>query len=750
MLTDSATNSFSLAPGTKLLSFIIKRELGSGGFGITYYAEHPHLNDAVAIKEYFPPAFASRLRDGSVVPKSNWQNREFYEYGLTGFLQEVKLLKQCGRHPHIVYARDYVEENGTAYILMDFEAGQTLEARLNKMNSPPTEDWLKTIFVRLLDGLGVVHDNQLLHRDIKPDNIYLRTNDDPLLIDFGSARSSLDARSPTSKILYAEGYSPKEQRLGATHQTAASDIYSVGATLRRAISGSMPISSDIRSDANNSRSRDPMIPAHIAYKDQYSLPFLKTIDWCMAVDARDRPQDVRTVQNCLLYNKLPEQCHEFFKTLTNVGEERLERADITMRSGKTIPSQNTVTPEYASLTTILRPAPCTTADNASVSRNSANKTLIGFCVLLIAVLFGLAWKVFAPQYFQNSDNQQGRVDINFVDSNESSVQPSNENRLTERLGLAERRQSAIEYVAASFSVDTDSRMRSLMASAQEAMASSNATVAKDSLDQLSELQINVLSTAPRKYTVGSTIAQIDSAYDQCVESTGGLTCIKSWFERERMQTFTLAPFSIDEAAVSFREFAKYALERDVKTEAEIKGFSRQLDSSTYDYVPLRGFNWRAPEGPGSTYRDFMDHPVVHVSYRDATEYCNHLNKRLPSTAEWEFAISYGKPRLYPGYFETLTVPSPQVNSSVLGSFKVRSEKIFDASSRIYGGTGNVAEWTTSTSSPGKQVRYLKGGSWNEISPAFMRIAALRAESQDSTFIDVGVRCATDLKKWAVK
>ncbi|MGA8258827.1 MAG: serine/threonine-protein kinase, partial [Arenicellales bacterium] len=176
-----------LGRGTRVSRYEVLDTLGAGGFGITYKAYDTQLQCEVAVKEYLPVDLAARDSDHSTVLPRSREVAEEYRHGLTRFLDEARVLAKF-KNRHIVRVSDYMEVNGTAYLVMDYEEGQPLSALLAQRAGPLPEVEIKNIFLPILDGLKAVHDAGLLHRDIKPDNIYLRRDGPPVLLDFGAAR----------------------------------------------------------------------------------------------------------------------------------------------------------------------------------------------------------------------------------------------------------------------------------------------------------------------------------------------------------------------------------------------------------------------------------------------------------------------------------------------------------------------------------------------------------------------------------
>lgn len=279
----------TLLDGTKQGQYEILGVLGVGGFGITYKARDNLLQSFVAIKEYLPADFALRDADGSsVIPRSATYTEQF-DWGLNSFLEEARTLKRFREH-HIVRVESFLETNGTAYMVMEFEEGDPLDAVI-KQEKNLSEAQLKQIFVPILKGLRAVHHEKFLHRDIKPGNIFLRKRGGPVLLDFGAARQALVEQSRSITGILTAGYAPFEQYSNARVLTPSADLYALGATMYRCITGRKPVEAPERVAALHNDETDPYVPAVEAGAGRYSIPFLQAIDWCLQPLAKDRPQN---------------------------------------------------------------------------------------------------------------------------------------------------------------------------------------------------------------------------------------------------------------------------------------------------------------------------------------------------------------------------------------------------------------------------------------------------------------------------
>ena len=184
-------NGRGLPPGTMISGeWRIERTLGVGGFGVTYEARNPRTRAHVALKEYMPAGCCSRDPKTSHVTAAPGREGDVFRWGREHFMKEAETLARL-EHPSIVRVITYFEANGTAYMGLAFEPDGTLRDWLDRLGRRPTEAEIDALLWPLLDALSQVHSLFLLHRDIKPDNIMVRADGTPALIDFGAARSAV-------------------------------------------------------------------------------------------------------------------------------------------------------------------------------------------------------------------------------------------------------------------------------------------------------------------------------------------------------------------------------------------------------------------------------------------------------------------------------------------------------------------------------------------------------------------------------
>lgn len=289
-MSDKKRHLNALKSGQKLHWYEIRDILGQGGFGITYLAQDLNLNHEVAIKEYLPIDLAIRTKSGTVSPVSDEYHERYY-WGLERFLDEARTLGQF-KHPNIVQVRNVFEANNTAYMVMEYEMGESFQEILNQRKTISESD-LKTIIFPIADGMKVVHAAGFIHRDIKPANIFLRFDGDPVLLDFGSARQSLERGNESLTSIFSRGYAPIEQYHSSEEtQGPWTDIYALGATMYRAISGIPPTDAVDRSAAIAQIEKDTYVPIEEICTENYSEDFLQAIDYALQFRQQDRPQSI--------------------------------------------------------------------------------------------------------------------------------------------------------------------------------------------------------------------------------------------------------------------------------------------------------------------------------------------------------------------------------------------------------------------------------------------------------------------------
>lgn len=229
-----------IQPGTVLnRTYLIGKALGQGGFGITYLALDLNTGRKVAIKEYYPNGQV--IRQGNIVLPTDETARVTLKRGGNLFFKEALLLSNFVSHPNIVNVLHFFRENNTAYIVMEYIDGHSLKEYLQMRGGKISFEETRQILCPIMRAVRDLHNAGLLHRDIAPDNIYLTTDGKVKLLDFGAARSGLLDETQNAALIIKPGYAPLEQYAGFKEQGTFTDIYALGATFYRSLTGVVPV-----------------------------------------------------------------------------------------------------------------------------------------------------------------------------------------------------------------------------------------------------------------------------------------------------------------------------------------------------------------------------------------------------------------------------------------------------------------------------------------------------------------------------
>jgi hypothetical protein len=251
----SQRDGFILAPNIMLTGrYRIGRVLGLGGFGITYVGRDERLHALVAIKEYYPSMYSVRMPGSSLVAPSGAEQAGPYRIGMEKFLDEARLLAQFRNTSEIVDVLDFFTEHGTAYMVMEYLEGRSLQEVLNERGGRLPFGEALSVILPVIRGLSHVHEKNILHRDISPDNIYITNDKRSKLLDFGAARMAISQGEQNLTVILKRGYAPLEQYNAGGRQGPWTDVYALCATLYRTLTGQMP------ADALARIEQDDLIP----------------------------------------------------------------------------------------------------------------------------------------------------------------------------------------------------------------------------------------------------------------------------------------------------------------------------------------------------------------------------------------------------------------------------------------------------------------------------------------------------------
>lgn len=278
----------ALQPGSHIGDLQINSILGVGAFGITYLVTDPAIGTRFALKEYLPSGHVSRQTDGKLLA-DNQQSEQIFVSGLKQFLNEARIVAAL-EHPNIVKVLRYFEANGTAYFLMPFYQGQALHFLLES-EGPFDREGSRALMLPLMDALEYMHKQGIVHQDIKPANIFMTRDGDPILLDFGVAATHSDKSSPIQR-LGSEGYAAPEQAATGGKIGPWTDIYGLAATLYRCVTGRIPASASNRQEVLAGGGADPLTAfSELAPGAQYG-GLTDAVELGLKIPAQERPSDV--------------------------------------------------------------------------------------------------------------------------------------------------------------------------------------------------------------------------------------------------------------------------------------------------------------------------------------------------------------------------------------------------------------------------------------------------------------------------
>ena len=306
-LADVADRALNDLPAGTVLNgqFRIGRVLGRGGFGITYLAWDDRLQRRAAVKECFPQGLVRRSQDGVTVQPFTSRVAPQFASVRDLFLREARVLARFHEHPAIVKVLSVLDTYGSAYLVMEYLAGGTLKSYLE---SQPDQRVPFEIALGLLspvmDALEAVHEQQLLHRDVSPDNIFITDGGRVKLLDFGAARQAAGQQTKSLPVILKEGYAPVEQYSARARQGTWTDVYALGATFYRVITGITP-------SAALDRMEDDDLAAPSALGVEIEPGAERALMRALSVQGADRPPTIAEFSAALMSGATPVEHREF-------------------------------------------------------------------------------------------------------------------------------------------------------------------------------------------------------------------------------------------------------------------------------------------------------------------------------------------------------------------------------------------------------------------------------------------------------
>ena len=386
-----------LKPGTVLNNrYLVGNSIGEGGFGITYIGRDLKLECKIAVKEFYPSGYANRNNTLSNEVTLNYQNEgEYFKTGVENFLREAKSIAKFNNESSIVDVRDFFEENGTAYIIMEYLEGENLSEKLKRDGKFEPEQIFR-LFLPMMDTLDKMHHENIIHRDISPENIRIQPNGDLMLMDFGSARYYTGMEKKTMSVQFKPGYAPFEQYNKKGNQGPWTDVYSLCATIYKCVTGVAPVDALERVQTDTLK-KPSELGAHIP------KPLENVIMYGMAIYPENR------CQSMLELKQLTEQAlggtNTVFIGKNNSALPKGVKAPATSYNNRTMPADRT----YGDTGMFYSEGNKNKQGRPNPENNSKKPFIIG--ILAAAAVLILAAVIFAILYFNEKNN-------------DSSIQPS--------------------------------------------------------------------------------------------------------------------------------------------------------------------------------------------------------------------------------------------------------------------------------------------------------------------------------------
>ena len=279
-----------LRSGTTVEEYLIEGVIGGGGFSIVYRCFDTNTSESVVVKEYFPNQLAVRGDSDEIQPIDD-RRVKASQIGLQQFFGEAYALSQI-QHPNVTNITSVFRANNTVYMVSKFESGKDLRWFIQKSQGELDQDFVQKAIPPIMSGINILHKRKLLHLDIKPANIFLRTNGQPLLLDFGASKAMNKDERFTSFQTLTPGFAPPEQH----HEEElgpGSDIYALGATIYACITGHAPPTSIKREEKH----RELKLKGA---EKRITQSVIDSVNWALELEIPKRPQNISEFANLFM------------------------------------------------------------------------------------------------------------------------------------------------------------------------------------------------------------------------------------------------------------------------------------------------------------------------------------------------------------------------------------------------------------------------------------------------------------------
>ena len=688
-----------------------------GGFGITYLGWDVNLQQRVAIKEFLPRDICARSMDSLDVTVHTDHDRTGFDFGKEQFLREARIVAKFD-HPNVVRVRSFFNANGTAYLVMDYYEGMSLGDYLTNMRRTIEPEVAVPLIIPILEGLEYVHERNVMHRDVKPANIYLAAIGKPILLDFGAARQAAAGDLARSiSVVLTEGYAPLEQYQRRTPQGPWTDVYGLAATLLRMVTGQIPAA------ALDRLGNDPLAQSNFAGLPDALKPALKR---AMAVKPGDRYQTATEFRLALQeFRRITEEGAAEVSSpeapQAVIAPEQRVQAGAEPPTGLPVKSSPAAQPVAPVVPAQAMSEPISLTRRLDVPPQPAP----------------LPERRAAPR----SPGAPVRAEPRTVAGARQAARPVGRRKADEWRPLASIVMALL--IAVLIAVGSITWLTSQDAPASPALAPATPLAAEPSKAASTQKPSPYLPKPLAARTPLPEMVQIPSGDFEMGDA------------RSRNNEKPVHPVRV----------AAFKLGLHEVTVAQFRAFVQQAQYSNprWTNYPCESAGGRMPSWDAPGYVQGDNHPVVCVSWEDAVAYTQWLSRetgqvfRLPTEAEWEFTARAGTrtqmwwgDQFQEGYANCSGCPPARNAPQAVRSHPKNPLGLFDMN-------GNVREWTCSMYAPygigaesqcgtpaAESLASVRGGSWQETQEALRSAYRLGFEPYRRN-VWTGFRVAQELR-----
>jgi serine/threonine protein kinase len=276
--------------GESVDNYLIEGVIGGGGFSIVYRAFDTTVGESVVLKEYFPNLLAVRGSGTEIKPVTD-KKKPAFDIGMQQFFAEAHALSKI-RHPNVITITNVFRSNNTAYMVSRLQPGKDLRWMIKRCQGDLDQAFIQKVMPPVISGVDTLHRNGILHLDIKPANILLRTDGGPMLLDFGASKTMSREERFSSFQTLTPGFAPPEQH-HKKELGPGSDIYAIGATIYACVTGRPPPTSLKREQ------KERELKLKGADKN-VSTSVIEALKWALELEIEKRPHNVTEFANLLM------------------------------------------------------------------------------------------------------------------------------------------------------------------------------------------------------------------------------------------------------------------------------------------------------------------------------------------------------------------------------------------------------------------------------------------------------------------